>query len=64
MDIFEESKMNSLRARMRLEVLGMKFRGRPATATAREVYGITARPKGEVLRQFEQIMERRGLART
>jgi hypothetical protein len=64
MDRFEELKMNSLRARMRLEVLGMKFRGRPVTAMIREKYGITARRKSEVLSAFEQIMVAKGLIRT
>ncbi len=64
MEQFTEVQMNSLRARMRLEVLGMKFRGRPATVVAREVYGITARRKSEVLSAFEQIMVSKGFIRT
>ena len=63
MEAFKEVLMHSLRARMRMEVLGMKFRGRPATAVVRERYGITARRKAEVLRQFEEIMVREGVIR-
>jgi hypothetical protein len=61
MENFEEMRMRSLQARMRLEVMGIKFPGRPATAVARERYGIKARRKREVLAAFEEMMAQEGL---
>lgn len=60
-DSMENFKYFSLRSRMKLECLGMKFRGRATTAKVREMFSITARRKQDVLTAFEVIMAERGL---
>ena len=60
----EGMRLRSLYGRLKLETLGMRFRGRSASATVREKFEIKARRKLDVLREFEEIMRHKGLVRT
>jgi hypothetical protein len=49
----ELARLLTLRAAVKLEILGMKRSGRPATVITKELLGITVRSKKEVLMALE-----------
>lgn len=50
-------RLFALRGALRLETLGMKRRGRPASVIVREVTGLKTRDKKKLLAEFEAWIE-------
>jgi hypothetical protein len=57
----ERLRLVALRGRLRLEVAGLRFNGRPSAVIIREATGLTTRNKAKLLLEFDQWLDDNGI---
>jgi hypothetical protein len=55
------TRLIALRGRLKLETLGLHFKGRPSSVIIRELTGLKARNKLKLLAEYDQWLTERGL---